>query len=922
MSVKMKNIMLFLLVLATSSVVLGGSANAAVSQEDVAQLLSSMRGPTGAAVQMVKEESARVSLKDGYLHTLGAPANHYFPVSKAVAGNPTATAKNFIAEHGAAFGVKSKAVDFAPKKSRKRNGRSYERFQQTYSQIPVFGAEVVIQLNASGGVEYVLSDIMRETSELDDGKISTVPTISSADAEFLAIDLMAQKHPDLLLDSEDAQFMIYKPSVVGNSGPTQLVWQTVVVSISVPIVNEFILIDAHTGEVALHFTQITTALNRQIYDSNNTTADPGTLRRTEGQGASGIADVDLAYTYLGDVYNFYNTYHSRDSIDGSGMTLSATVRYCSPDPNFGGCPMPNAFWNGSRMYFGEGFAADDVTAHECTHGVTQYESNLIYLNESGAINESFSDMWGEWVDLTNGAGNDNPSVRWLLGEDLPIGVLRNMANPPAFRHPDRKTSPLWHTGAGDNGGVHTNCGVGNKLCYLLTDGATFNEKTVTGMGISAVADLFYEVQTNLLTSGSDYADLYDSLIQAATNLGWSDSNKDNLKNACLATELSLTYISSAADLLAMAADPYSYDECFILTADIDMAGQVFTTAIIAADTVAGTFFEGAPFTGTFDGNSHKITNFTINGGSNCYLGLFGYIFSGGSVKNLGLENCTVSGSSGSFYVCCLVGWNKGSISNCYSTGSVSGDGNVGGLVGINNEGSISKCYSTGSVAAGGSRVGGLVGRNYDGSIIGCYSTGVVSGPSYYAGGLVGDNYYGSISNCYSTGAVSGNLYVGGLVGSSYNGGISNCYSMGSVSGNGTIGGLVGYNYGGISSCYFLVTSGPDNGLGTPLTDAQMKQQSSFTGWDFTNEMDNGTNDYWRMCVGGVEYPLLWWQFNTADFTCPDGVNIEDLDYFIQRWLMVDCNLSNNYCGGADINGSGTVDFADFVMFAENWLQGI
>jgi Zn-dependent metalloprotease len=559
--------------LATSSIVFGGNANAAVSQKDVAQLLSSMRGPTGTEVQPVKGESARASFEDGYLRALGAPAGHYFPVSKAVAGNPTVTAKNFIAERSTAFGVKSKAVDFAPKKSKKRGGRSYERFQQTYSQIPVFGAEVVIQLNVSGGVEYVVSDIMRETSALDDGKVSTVPTIPAADAKFLAIELMAEKHPGLQLDSSDAQLMIYQPAVVGNSGSTRLVWQTVVVSVSVPTVNEFILIDAHTGEVALHYTQIMDAMNREIYDSANTSADPGTLKRSEGGPATGITDVDTCYDYFRDIYNFYFNEHGRDSINNAGMTLSATVRIC---PSGYPCPYQNAFWNGSRMYFGAGFVADDVTAHELTHGVTQYESNLLYLNESGAINESFSDMWGEWVDLTNSAGNDDPSVRWLCGEDIAgIGAIRNMANPPEFGDPDRKGSPLWYTGGQDNGGVHTNSGVGNKLCYLLTDGDMFNYRTIFGMDISKTADLMYECQTNLLTNSADYEDLGDALIRAAANF-LKDSKMSileyrNVIRACGAVE-----IVDIIDYLPITFDQDYYNcncNIGILVNDLDLAGS-------------------------------------------------------------------------------------------------------------------------------------------------------------------------------------------------------------------------------------------------------------------------------------------------------------------------------------------------------------
>jgi len=132
---------------------------------------------------------------------------------------------------------------------------------------------------------------------------------------------------------------------------------------------------------------------------------------------------------------------------------------------------------------------------------------------------------------------------------------------------------------------------------------------------------------------------------------------------------------------------------------------------------------------------------------------------------------------------------------------------------------------------------------------------------------------------------------------------------------------VGYNEGSsISHCYFLITSGPDNGYGTPLPDEEMKQQSSFVGWDFTNETANGTNDYWRMCVDGVDYPRLNWESIAGDFMCPDGVNVEDLDYFIQRWLLGDCASSNN-CGGADIDGSGVVDSADFAIFAQHWLEG-
>jgi Zn-dependent metalloprotease len=134
-----------------------------------------------------------------------------------------------------------------------------------------------------------------------------------------------------------------------------------------------ILVDAHLGAVPLHFNQIHTALNRQIYDNNNNPASglPGVGPvRTEGGPPTGITDVDLAYDYSGDTYNFFNTEHGRDSLDNAGMTLISTVRYCDPSSP---CPFANAFWNGVQMVYGQGFsAADDVVGHELTHGIPSF----------------------------------------------------------------------------------------------------------------------------------------------------------------------------------------------------------------------------------------------------------------------------------------------------------------------------------------------------------------------------------------------------------------------------------------------------------------------------------------------------------------------------------------------------------------------
>ena len=333
-------------------------------------------------------------------------------------------------------------------------------------------------------------------------------------------------------------------------------------------------------------------------------------------------------------------------------------------------------------------------------------------------------------------------------------------------------------------------------------------------------------------------------------------------------------IESLVDFNEFVADANYWDGWTRLETDVNLAGFTYTTAVIAPD-VNNTnwWFDGTAFTGVFDGNDHKITNLTIDdgGAGNDFLSLFGFIVDG-EVSNLGLEG-----------------------------GSISGEDYVSGLVGYNKEGSVSNCYSTASVS-GGSGVGGLVVVNV-GCISNCYSTGNVNGADY-VGGLVGWNQAGNISNCYSTGNVRGVEYVGGLVGSNSGsispGCISNCYSTGSVTGNSDVGGLVGWNYRGVitDSFWDIETSGQTTSAsGTGLPTAEMQTESTFTdaGWDFVGETANGIEDTWF--IPQQDYPHLWWEgmqvpmkltprtlncrskgnWVKAHLTLPEGFTVEDVD---------------------------------------------
>ena len=299
-------------------------------------------------------------------------------------------------------------------------------------------------------------------------------------------------------------------------------------------------------------------------------------------------------------------------------------------------------------------------------------------------------------------------------------------------------------------------------------------------------------------------------------------------------------IQSLDDFNEFAAIKYYWDDYTRLETDVNLAGMVYTTAVIAPDTDNSNYpFDGTAFTGVFDGNNHKIIGLTIDeaGPGYDYMGLFGYIDEG-EVKNLGLEGGSIRCGDG--VVGGLVAWNEGYVLNCYSTGDVSGGGDgVGGLVGVNYSGIVSNCYSTGDVN-GVDYVGGLVAWNY-GNILNCYSTGDVDG-TYDVGGLVGENGYSNSSNCYV-------------------GVITNSYWDAETSGEPNM-------CGSQSAC----SSGCDPNYGK--TTDEMHKQFTFTDWDFINVWNIGENQ---------TYPYLR-VYLAGDINKDRIVNFLDIAITANQWM--------------------------------------
>ncbi len=342
---------------------------------------------------------------------------------------------------------------------------------------------------------------------------------------------------------------------------------------------------------------------------------------------------------------------------------------------------------------------------------------------------------------------------------------------------------------------------------------------------------------------------------------------------------------------------------------------------ITACYTAGTISGGEHYIGGLTGvNSGRITacytaGGSASGGGNCVGGLIGW--NGGDV----IDCYSTDTANGIIQVGGLIGYNENStVTDCYAVGAVTGGTYVGGLIGMNlNYGRITACYSTGTTDGGGNCVGGLIGCN-SGDVIDCYSTDTVNG-AIQVGGLVGYNYDGgSISNCYSTGAINGYSGVGGLVGWNYGAGISNCYSTSAVSGDSNVGGLVGDGNGVTTVSFWDVnTSGQTTSAGGEgKTTTEMQTLSTFTsaGWDFS--YTDGDKADWFIQID--EYPILTWQISPADIYTDGKNNFRDFAIFAQYWMREDCAIYNYYCDWADLDFNGSVDIDDLIILMSYWLQ--
>ena len=290
-----------------------------------------------------------------------------------------------------------------------------------------------------------------------------------------------------------------------------------------------------TGLMSSMFS-VSNKLDRTIFDAENTENLPGTLVRHEGEKGKGRKTVSEAYDYSGSTYNFYKDIFERNSIDTRGMKLDSTVHY-GEDYN-------NAFWNGTQMVYGDGDGeiferftkSIDVIGHELTHGVTQYEAALEYEGQAGALNESFSDVFGSLVKQY-ALKQTAEKADWLIGAGLFTNkikgiALRSMKEPgSAYNDPTIGKDPQpghmkdYVNTSSDNGGVHINSGIPNKAFYVTAI-------ELGGYAWERAGRIWYVTLTERLRERSNFHNAANTTFEVAGTLyGKSSDEQKAVKNA-------------------------------------------------------------------------------------------------------------------------------------------------------------------------------------------------------------------------------------------------------------------------------------------------------------------------------------------------------------------------------------------------------
>ena len=448
---------------------------------------------------------------------------------------------------------------------------AHTHVQQTVDGVPVWEGEAIVHLKPDG-------ELSRLTDDLKEGiAINTEPNFKRGEALELAARTKGGTRiitDEPIIDlwvfrAEDRDHLVYRVEMPRLDGTEKT---------SVPVV----FLDAHTGQKVFEYDNLQTGTGNSLYSGTvtiNTSSSGSTFYMEDltrrmgtfnmnntGSTTTGTGGTQSRYTGTDDTwsataeragvdahygamktFDYYQQVHGRNGIDGNygpGTTAAganSAVSLVSSRVHFGS-NYNNAFWYQNRMSYGDGNGSSfsplttiDICGHEMTHGVTERTANLTYASESGALNESWSDIFGAMVEAFADGGTS--ANTWLIGEDAytpgtPGDALRRMDNPNAVGDPDHYNLRLYPgscspSNANDQCGVHTNSSISNHAYYLLANGGT---NRVSGVSVSSIgrtdaARIFYRALTVYMTSSTNFAGARTATLNAATDLFGSSSTQ-------------------------------------------------------------------------------------------------------------------------------------------------------------------------------------------------------------------------------------------------------------------------------------------------------------------------------------------------------------------------------------------------------------
>lgn len=442
------------------------------------------------------------------------------------------------------------------------SGTTHVKLVEKHNNIPVYGSDQTVTLDKENNVKAFFGQVI---PSLDDKNIPTSASISAEQAETIAKANIEKEigkvknydgvKKDLYVYEKDGQYYLAYLVKASVSKPAPGYWHYFVDATNGNVIEKYNAVDNITGfgygvlgarqsfEIAqdtktgaFNLFDGTRGQGVHTFDAENMNEDwfnlfsqilgyTGEEIGSKSKFFEDKAAVD-AHVNAGKVYDYYKKTFNRNSFDDKGAKLISAVHV--------GESWNNAAWNGVQMMYGDGdgktfiplSAGLDVIGHELTHAVTEHTANLVYKNESGALNESLSDIMGVMVEKKS----------WDLGADIytpgkPGDALRSLKDPasipnplkPGEGYPDHYNKR--YTGTADNGGVHINSSINNKAAYLVSEGGTHYNVKVTGVGREATEKIYYRALTKYLTANSDFKMMRQAALQSAEDLFGKNSKE-------------------------------------------------------------------------------------------------------------------------------------------------------------------------------------------------------------------------------------------------------------------------------------------------------------------------------------------------------------------------------------------------------------